>query len=355
MARHLRGPTPTEVGLGPELRVVYDDDRFEWKTDGRRHRPGPLVRGRRRVRREGAQARRGRGPRDLGAARRDRDGPDRLLRLRQRRRLLRGHRSGRPRERRGLGLRRHPDPPRAHPARPDQRFAGGRPDPARVRPPRLRHRVEEPVSQPAALAQRGPGGLPERGLRVVRPRPGRGVRPERHAHPARRADRPVPERPGLLPRLFRERLRRRVHDPDLRPRRPGDADPLVRRGADRRRGVQRCAGARHDRLRRRLVQGRQGDAEDQVRATARATGAGAVGVDRRGARRPGVATAVEPGSRGRRLGRRRRATPVPGAAGDPAADDGATLVGILVAIGAIVLLVAAALAARRRRATPPPP
>ncbi len=43
-------------------------------------------------------------------------------------------------------------------------------DPARVRPPRLRHRIAEPVSQPAALAQRGPGGLPERGLRVVRSR-----------------------------------------------------------------------------------------------------------------------------------------------------------------------------------------
>jgi hypothetical protein len=25
---------PSEVGLGPELRVVYDDDRFEWKTTG---------------------------------------------------------------------------------------------------------------------------------------------------------------------------------------------------------------------------------------------------------------------------------------------------------------------------------
>ena len=34
MARHLRGRDPTEVGLGPELRVVYDDDRFEWKTAG---------------------------------------------------------------------------------------------------------------------------------------------------------------------------------------------------------------------------------------------------------------------------------------------------------------------------------
>lgn len=43
------------------------------------------------------------------------------------------------------------------------------------------------------------------------------------------------------------------------------------------------------------------------------------------------------------------ATPVPGAAGDPSADS--TLIGTLVAIGVIVLLVAAALAARRRRAS----
>ena len=93
---------------------------------------------------------------------------------------------------------------------------------------------------------------------------------------------------------------------------------------------------------------------DQVRAPAGATGAGAVGVDRCGARRPAIGTAVEPGSRGRRLGRRDRDTG-PGSSGDPAADDGATLVGILVAVGAIVLLVAAALAVRRRRAAPPPP
>ena len=33
MAGHLRG-RPDRVGLGPELRVVYDDDRFEWKTAG---------------------------------------------------------------------------------------------------------------------------------------------------------------------------------------------------------------------------------------------------------------------------------------------------------------------------------
>ena len=39
----------------------------------------------------------------------------------------------------------------------------------------------EPVPRPAALAQRGPRGLPERGLRLVRPRPGRGRRRVRRA------------------------------------------------------------------------------------------------------------------------------------------------------------------------------
>ncbi len=45
------------------------------------------------------------------------------------------------------------------------------------------------------------------------------------------------------------------------------------------------------------------------------------------------------------------AAPVPGAVGDPAGRDAATVVGVVVAIGVIVLLVAAALAARRRRAS----
>jgi hypothetical protein len=41
--------------------------------------------------------------------------------------------------------------------------------------------------------------------------------------------------------------------------------------------------------------------------------------------------------------------PVPGATGDPAARDGSTVIGLVIAIGVIVLLAAAALAARRRR------
>jgi hypothetical protein len=48
------------------------------------------------------------------------------------------------------------------------------------------------------------------------------------------------------------------------------------------------------------------------------------------------------------------ATPVPGAVGDPAGDT-STVVGLLIAIGVIGLLVAVALAARRRQASPGPP
>ena len=49
--------------------------------------------------------------------------------------------------------------------------------PARAHPPRLRHGRDEPVPLPAALAQRGPRGVPERGLR--RPATGATSRPPR--------------------------------------------------------------------------------------------------------------------------------------------------------------------------------
>ena len=54
-------------------------------------------------------------------------------------------------------------------------------DPARAHPPRVRHGRRQPVPLPAALAQRGTRGLPERGLRLVRPRPGRRRGRVRHA------------------------------------------------------------------------------------------------------------------------------------------------------------------------------
>ena len=133
----------------------------------------------------------------------------------------------------GTAVRLHPDASRAHPARPDRRPARRGPDPARVRPSRVRHGVVEPVPRRAALAQRGPGRLPERGLRVGRPARRRIRREVRHAHPARRPDRPVPERPGLLPRLLGERRRGGLHDQDLWQGCARHADPLVRAGADR--------------------------------------------------------------------------------------------------------------------------
>ena len=201
----------------------------------------------------------------------------------------------------GSAFAEHPDAARAHPARPDRRPAGRGPDPARVRPPRLRHGLEEPVSQPAALAQRGPGGLPERGLRLVRSRRRSRTRPRLgHADPARRADRPVPQRQRLLPRLRGERRRGRLHDPDLRQRRPRLAGPLVRRRPDRRRGVQRRARARHDGLQRGLVQERQRHAEAEVRTAAGARRSGPVGLDGSCARWHGrVGRTGRPGGAGR--------------------------------------------------------
>ena len=93
------------------------------------------------------------------------------------RRVLRGARARHARERGRPGERRYPDAVRAHPVEPDQRSVGRDRRPARARPPRLRYRGLQPVPLPAALAQRGPGRVPERGLRRVaiggpsRPRP----------------------------------------------------------------------------------------------------------------------------------------------------------------------------------------
>ena len=101
-----------------------------------------------------------------------------------------------------------------------------------------------------------------------------------------------------------------------------------------------------------LAQGRQRRPRRPSRAAAGAAGPGAVGVDRRGARRPG---ARPPSSQAPAAGASGgvTATPARRAAGDPAADDGATLVGVLVAVGASSCWWPSALAARRRRASPP--
>ena len=185
---------PAEVALGPQQRVIYDDDRFQWKSTS-----DELVR----VHWYEGDAAFGAKALKLGADE-----------VRKTSKLLGVTESdpidffvyanvddfygaigpGRPRERGGLGLRRDPDLARVDPAGPDEQLAGRRRGSRRVRPHGLRHRVEEPVSQPAALAHRGSGRLPERGLWVVGPGRGPVGRAGRVADPARRADRPVPER-----------------------------------------------------------------------------------------------------------------------------------------------------------------
>ena len=121
-------------------------------------------------------------------------------------------------------------------------------------------------------------------------------------------------------------------------------------GRNERRGVQRCARARHDGLRQRLVQGREGDPQDQVRATAGATRPRARCLER-GRARPTVWTGSEPRQRGGLDGPPERGAR-PRHRWRPGGSDGSTIVGVVVAIGVIVLIVAAALAVRRRRASP---
>ena len=73
---------------------------------------------------------------------------------------------------------------------------GRRRDPARARPPRVRHGGRQPVPLPAALAQRGPRGLPVGGLRLAGPGPGRvrgvGQRADSADRARRRSSRPTP-------------------------------------------------------------------------------------------------------------------------------------------------------------------
>ena len=63
--------------------------------------------------------------------------------------------------------------------RPDRRRLGRHGRAPRAHPPRVRHGGRQPVPLPAALAQRGPGRLPEPGLRRRATGRGRGRRPRR--------------------------------------------------------------------------------------------------------------------------------------------------------------------------------
>ena len=115
--------------LGPEVKVVYADDRFDWKTDA-----GALVRvhwyeGERRVRRQRAlKIGEDEVADDVRAARRDRDRSRSTSSSTPTRRRS-TTRSGRATRENvgGEAVRRHPDAVRAHPARPDRRRVGRRP------------------------------------------------------------------------------------------------------------------------------------------------------------------------------------------------------------------------------------
>ena len=136
---------------------------------------GPLVRRRRGVRAQGARHRRAGRPRHGRAARRrPSPSPIDFFIYGDQDVVPGGPRAGHPRERRRPGARRHPDAVRADHARRDRRRRGSAiVVPARAHPPRVRHGRPQPVPVPAPLAQRGPRGLPVRGLRLAGPRPRR--------------------------------------------------------------------------------------------------------------------------------------------------------------------------------------
>ena len=180
--------------LGPEVRTVVADDRFDWQTVS-----GDVVRvhwyegGRafgERALRIGEDAVE-ETARLFGVTE---DEPVDFFIYAEPGRVLRRARAGDARERRWPGERRDPDAVRAHRPVLDRRPVGRERRPARARPPRLRHGRREPVPLPAALAERGPGGLPERRLRAGRSGARSRRRPmRRRAHPARRPGRPVPD------------------------------------------------------------------------------------------------------------------------------------------------------------------
>ena len=204
---------PTDPARGSSARSCTSSTPTTGSTG--RPCPGDLVRvhwyeGDDDVRRQGAQARRGRGPRHVEAARRDRDRARRLLRLRRQRQLLRRARAGRPRERRG----RRPSP--------NIRTLLGLIPPDQIDDPQVAvriphefvHMVFDTASSRTRTTARRAGSTrawpSTRARATARPTgaPIEDAAKIRHAHPARRPDRPVPERQGLLPRLLGERRRR---------------------------------------------------------------------------------------------------------------------------------------------------
>ena len=155
----------TVVELGPEVKVTYADDRFDWKTEA-----GSLVR----VHwYEGSDAF---GKRALTIGEDAVKETSELLGVTESEPIdfyiyadqTAFYDALGPGTRENVGGEAIADDPnvvRAHPGRPDRRCLGRHRHPARADPPRLRHRGQEPVPLPAALAERGCGRLREPGLR----------------------------------------------------------------------------------------------------------------------------------------------------------------------------------------------
>ncbi len=264
-----RRRTPSTASLGPELtrRLRRRPVRVE---DGR---PGDLVRvhwyeGERGVRGQGAQARRGRGPRHVQAARRHRDRAGRLLRLRQPGRLLRRARAGRPRERRGHGVR----------ATSGRSSGSSRRTRSTIRWSPSASRTSSSTS---SSTRRRPTRITARRAGSTRASPSTRARATARTIAAQVEAAaksgtliPLDGLTGQFPngQDFFLAYSESVAAVDYMVQTYGsDAlvtlDPLVRRRPDRRRGVQRRARARHDGLRRGVVQGRQRQGAD--RSTAR--------------------------------------------------------------------------------------
>ena len=183
---------PTAVSLGPEVRVVYADDRFAWQTVS-----GPLVR----VHWYEGDAAFGAKALKLGEDEvRD---TSKLLGVTETRPIDFFVYADRAKFYDALGPGTHENV--AGTAFANIRTLLGLIPPDQIDDPQIAVRIPhefvhmvfdtaatESVSLPAALAQRGPGRLSERELRVAGPRPGQGGRGVGDAHPARRPDRRVP-------------------------------------------------------------------------------------------------------------------------------------------------------------------
>ena len=140
--------------------------------------------------------------------------------------------------------------------------------------------VDNPYHAPPRWLNEGLAVYLSRGLHLERPVAGRGRRQRGHARATGQPWWRLPQWRPVLPRVRGERLGGRLHGEDLREAGSRQAHPLVRAGADRRRGVQ--GGARCGRcgVRRRLAQGPRRQADGQHRTASRPGRSAAVRLDR---------------------------------------------------------------------------